>query len=186
MNVYKERKSLAHSLNDTKTAIEELNRIFSGIALLVIVIVWLILMGFATTHVLVLLSSQLLLVAFIFGNTCKTVFEAIIFVFVMHPFDVGDRCVIDGVQVTHSAYNTYGFTVLTLLWFIYPRVLIFHRWSLRRWTFWQQSSWDMTMKRYSIQTQFWLPNQSAIFIVAQRWVMLWSLLLTCRLQHRIL
>ncbi|KAF7142869.1 hypothetical protein RHSIM_Rhsim05G0012400 [Rhododendron simsii] len=105
VNVYNERKSLAHSLNDTKTAIEELNRILSGVILVVIFIVWYILMGFATTQVLVFISSQLLLVAFIFGNTCKTVFEAIIFVFVMHPFDVGDRCVIDGVQMVVEEMN---------------------------------------------------------------------------------
>lgn len=99
VNVYIERKALAYSLNDTKTAVEELNKIVSGIMLVVILIVWLLLMGFATTQVLVFISSQLLLVAFMFGNTCKMVFEAIIFVFIMHPFDVGDRCVIDGVQV---------------------------------------------------------------------------------------
>ena len=107
MNVYLERKSLAHSLNDTKTAIEELNKIASGVMLIVIIIVWLLLMGFATTNVLVFISSQLLLVAFMFGNTCKTVFEAMIFVFVMHPFDVGDRCVIDGVQVSTRPPNIY-------------------------------------------------------------------------------
>lgn len=101
--MYNERKSLAHSLNDTKTAIEELNRILSGIVIVVSIIVCYIMMGFATTQVLVFISSQLLLVVFIFGNTCKTAFEALVFVFVMHPFDVGDRCVIDGVQVTHSA-----------------------------------------------------------------------------------
>lgn len=105
VNVYLERKSLAHSLNDTKTAIEELNRLVSGILLIVIIIVWTILMGFATPQVLVFISSQLLLVAFMFGNTCKTVFEAIIFVFVMHPFDVGDRCVIDGVQMVVEEMN---------------------------------------------------------------------------------
>lgn len=43
--------------------------------------------------------SQVLVMIFIFGNTLKTTFEAIIFLFVMHPFDVGDRCLIDGVQV---------------------------------------------------------------------------------------
>lgn len=101
--MYNERKSLAHSLNDTKTAIEELNRILSGFVIVVSIIVCYIMMGFATTQVLVFISSQLLLVVFIFGNTCKTAFEALVFVFVMHPFDVGDRCVIDGVQVTHSA-----------------------------------------------------------------------------------
>ncbi|KAI0492512.1 hypothetical protein KFK09_026785 [Dendrobium nobile] len=62
-------------------------------------------MGFATTKVLVLISSQLLLVGFIFTNSCKTAFEAIIFVFVMHPFDVGDRCVIDGVQMIVEEMN---------------------------------------------------------------------------------
>jgi small-conductance mechanosensitive channel len=100
VNVYLERKSLAHSLNDTKTAIEELNKIASVIVLIVALIVGLLMMGFLTTQILVFISSQLLLVAFMFGNSAKTMFEAIIFVFVMHPFDVGDRCVVDGVQVT--------------------------------------------------------------------------------------
>ncbi|XP_057506792.1 mechanosensitive ion channel protein 10-like [Actinidia eriantha] len=121
VNVYNERKSLAHSLNDTKTAIEELNRILSGIVLLVIIIVWLLLMGFATTQVLVFLSSQLLLVAFMFGNTCKTLFEAIIFVFVMHPFDVGDRCVIDGVQMVVEEMN-----ILTTVFLRYDNEKIFY------------------------------------------------------------
>lgn len=100
MKVYLERQSLVHSLNDTKTAVEELNKLASVIVLVVIIIVWLLIMGFLTTKILVFISSQLLLVVFMFGNTAKTVFEAIIFVFVMHPFDVGDRCVIDGVQVS--------------------------------------------------------------------------------------
>lgn len=99
VNALKERENLSHSLKDAKTAIEELNRILSAVALVLIVIVWLLLMGFATTKVLVVLSSQLLVAVFVFGNTCKTVFEAMIFVFIMHPFDVGDRCVIDGVMM---------------------------------------------------------------------------------------
>ncbi|KAH7855834.1 hypothetical protein Vadar_029514 [Vaccinium darrowii] len=105
VNVYNERKALAHSLNDTKTAIEELNKILSGIVLVVIIIMWLLLMGFATTKVLIIIASQLLLMTFIFGNTIKTVFEGLIFVFVMHPFDVGDRCVVDGVQMVVEEVN---------------------------------------------------------------------------------
>lgn len=57
-------------------------------------------MGFLTTQALVLIISQLVLAAFMFGNTVKNIFESIIFLYVMHPFDVGDRCIIDGVQVT--------------------------------------------------------------------------------------
>ena len=78
---------------------EELNRMASVFAIMVIIIVWNLMMEFLTTKVLVLISSQLLLVVFMFGNTAQMVFEAIIFVFIMHPYDVGDRCVIDGVQV---------------------------------------------------------------------------------------
>ena len=53
---------------------------YSVIVLIVITIVWLLIMGFLNTQVLVFISSQLLLVVFMFGNTAKTVFEAIIFV----------------------------------------------------------------------------------------------------------
>jgi small-conductance mechanosensitive channel len=100
VKAYLDRKSLAHSLKDTKTAVSQLHNLMRVLVIVIISIITLLLMGIATTKVLVVISSQLLVVVFIFGNACKTVFEAIIFVFIMHPFDVGDRCVIDGIQVS--------------------------------------------------------------------------------------
>ncbi|XP_058079122.1 mechanosensitive ion channel protein 10-like isoform X1 [Magnolia sinica] len=105
VKVYLERKSLAHSLNDTKTAVKQLNKLVTGVVIVLIIIIWLLLMEFASTKVLVFISSQILVVVFMFGNTCKTIFEGIIFIFVMHPFDVGDRCVIDGVQMVVEEMN---------------------------------------------------------------------------------
>ncbi|OIW14951.1 hypothetical protein TanjilG_30670 [Lupinus angustifolius] len=105
LKVYQERKALAHALSDTKTAVKQLGKLVTGILVVVSIIVWLLLMGIATTKVLVFLSSQLVLAAFMFGNTCKNIFEAIIFVFVMHPFDVGDRCVVDGVELLVEEMN---------------------------------------------------------------------------------
>ncbi|XP_059453227.1 mechanosensitive ion channel protein 10-like [Corylus avellana] len=105
VKVYKGRKALAHALNDTKTAVKQLNKLVTVILIVVTILVWLLLMEIATTKVLVFLSSQLVVAAFMFGNTCKTIFEAIIFVFVMHPFDVGDRCVIDGVTMMVEEMN---------------------------------------------------------------------------------
>ncbi|KAK9697292.1 hypothetical protein RND81_08G027900 [Saponaria officinalis] len=105
VNAYLERKSLAHSLNDTRTAVKQLNSIASGMIWVVVVIVWNLMMGFLTTKILVFITSQLLLVAFMFGDTVKSVFEAIIFVFIMHPFDVGDRCVVDDVQMVVEEMN---------------------------------------------------------------------------------
>lgn len=66
---------------------------------IVIVVIWLVLLEIASSKVLLFVSSQVVLLAFIFGNTVKTVFESIIFLFIVHPYDVGDRCEIDSVQV---------------------------------------------------------------------------------------
>ncbi|XP_068659347.1 mechanosensitive ion channel protein 10-like [Aristolochia californica] len=121
VKIYLERKSLAHSLNDTKTAVKQLNKLVSGIVIAVIVVIWLLLMGVATTKLLLVISSQMLLVVFIFGNTCKTIFEAIIFVFIMHPFDVGDRCVIDGIQMVVEEMN-----ILTTVFLRYDNEKIYY------------------------------------------------------------
>ncbi|KAL4285006.1 hypothetical protein GQ457_16G001860 [Hibiscus cannabinus] len=105
IKVYKDRKTLAHALSDTKTAVKQLNKLVTAILIVITAVIWLLLTEIATTKVLLLLSSQLVVAAFMFGNTCKTIFEAIIFVFVMHPFDVGDRCVVDGVQLLVEEMN---------------------------------------------------------------------------------
>ncbi|KAM1124854.1 hypothetical protein FF2_039727 [Malus domestica] len=102
---YIERKALAHSLNDTKTAVQQLHKLASAVVTVIITVVSLLVMGLATTKVIFVVTSQLLLVGFMFQNMCKTMFESIIFVFVMHPFDVGDRCVVDGVQMIVEEMN---------------------------------------------------------------------------------
>ncbi|XP_010917159.1 mechanosensitive ion channel protein 10 [Elaeis guineensis] len=121
VKAYLDRKSLAHSLNDTKTAVSQLHKLAIAVVIVIIVIITLLLMGLATTKVLVFISSQLLLVGFMFGNTCKTAFEAIVFVFVMHPFDVGDRCVVDGVQMIVEEMN-----ILTTVFLKYDNEKIYY------------------------------------------------------------
>ncbi|KAF3507516.1 hypothetical protein F2Q69_00002502, partial [Brassica cretica] len=56
----------------------------------------------ASTKFLLVFSSQFVGLAFMIGSTCKNIFES--FVFVMHPYDVGDRCVVDGVMNPHHWY----------------------------------------------------------------------------------
>ncbi|KAK9062925.1 hypothetical protein SSX86_020115 [Deinandra increscens subsp. villosa] len=105
VNVFRERRALALSLNDTKTAVNKLHQMLNVVVGILIIVIWLLILKVATTHFFIFLSSQLLLVVFVFGNTCKTTFEAIIFLFVMHPFDVGDRCEIDTVQMIVEEMN---------------------------------------------------------------------------------
>jgi len=106
VNAFRERRALALTLNDTKTAVNKLHRMLNFIVGIVVLIIWLLILELATTKFLVFLSSQIVLVTFIFGNTW-TIFEAIIFLFVMHPFDVGDRCEIDGIQVMFFRSRLY-------------------------------------------------------------------------------
>ncbi|KAK6118841.1 hypothetical protein DH2020_047408 [Rehmannia glutinosa] len=105
VNAFRERRALALSLNDTKTAVNKLHQMLDALVAVLIIVIWLLILKVATTHFFIFLSSQLLLVVFMFGNTCKTTFEAIIFLFVMHPFDVGDRVEVDGVQMVVEEMN---------------------------------------------------------------------------------
>lgn len=107
VNAFRERRALALTLNDTKTAVDKLHHMVNVIFGILILILWLIVLGIASSKFFIFLSSQIVVVAFIFGNTCKTIFEAIIFLFVMHPFDVGDRCEIDGMQVALICFDFY-------------------------------------------------------------------------------
>nr|TKR74673.1 mechanosensitive ion channel protein 10-like [Populus alba] len=77
--------------------------------------------SFRNWVVLFVFTSQLLLVGFMFQNTCKSIFESIIFVFVMHPFDVGDRCVVDGVQMVVEEMN-----ILTTVFLRYDAEKIYY------------------------------------------------------------
>jgi small-conductance mechanosensitive channel len=130
VDAFREGKALALTLNDTKTAVDKLNQMANVVVGIIVFALWLLILGIETTHFFVFLSSQLLLAVFVFGNTLKTVFEVIVFLFVMHPFDVGDRCDIEGVQVIET----------TLLFvhhiFHFTHSLKFHylgfRWLLRK------------------------------------------------------
>ncbi|XP_059637231.1 mechanosensitive ion channel protein 6-like [Cornus florida] len=105
VNAFRERRALALSLNDTKTAVNKLHHMLNVVVGIIILIIWLLILKVAKTSFFIFLSSQLLLVVFVFGNTCKTTFEAIVFLFVMHPFDVGDRCEVEGVQMVVEEMN---------------------------------------------------------------------------------
>ncbi|GMH26791.1 hypothetical protein Nepgr_028634 [Nepenthes gracilis] len=121
VRAYFERKSLAYSLNDTKTAVQQLHKLASAIVIVIIIVVSLLVMGLATTKVIAVVLTQLVLLGFMFQNMCKTIFESIIFVFVMHPFDIGDRCVIDGVQMIVEEMN-----ILTTVFLRYDMEKIYY------------------------------------------------------------
>ncbi|KAK7386815.1 hypothetical protein VNO78_27152 [Psophocarpus tetragonolobus] len=121
IRAYYERKALAQSLNDTKTAVQQLHKIASAVVSVIIIIVMFLLMEVATPKVILFVITQTVLIGVAFQSTCKTVLEAIIFVFVMHPFDIGDRCVIDGVHMIVEEMN-----ILTTVFLRYDNEKIYY------------------------------------------------------------
>ncbi|KAG6510507.1 hypothetical protein ZIOFF_028531 [Zingiber officinale] len=119
VNAFRERRALALTLNDTKTAVNKLHQMANVVVSIIVFVIWLLILDIATTHFFVFLSSQLLLLVFIFGNTLKMVFEAIIFLFAMHPYDVGDRCEINGVQMCVEEMN-----ILTTIFLRYDNLKV--------------------------------------------------------------
>ncbi|WMV55271.1 hypothetical protein MTR67_048656 [Solanum verrucosum] len=78
----------------------------------IILVVWLLILKVATTHFLFFMSSQVLLAVLMLGNMAKMTFKAIIFLFVMHPFDVGDHVEIDRVRMIVEEMNILATVLL--------------------------------------------------------------------------
>ncbi|GAB4842515.1 hypothetical protein Ancab_012489 [Ancistrocladus abbreviatus] len=85
---------LGYTLNDAIDVVNCLNKIMSGFIITMVLLIWLLLTKIATTEVLVLIASQFVAAGFIFGESRKTLLEGIVFQFLRHPFNVGDRCLI--------------------------------------------------------------------------------------------
>ncbi|XP_074292553.1 mechanosensitive ion channel protein 10-like [Silene latifolia] len=88
--------SLSNTFISEKEVVKCLNQVMSGIIIVAIFLMWLLLTGLASTKILVIIASPALAATFIFGDTAKGLFQGLIFVYVVHPFDVGDLCLIDG------------------------------------------------------------------------------------------
>ncbi|GKV12020.1 hypothetical protein SLEP1_g23226 [Rubroshorea leprosula] len=108
VNAIIERRSLAQSLNDTAIAIDELNKLLSVILLILLFVLWLIMLGILTTEAFIAIMGQFVALAFIFGDTVKSTFQGIIFVFVNHPFDIGDSCLINGEEMVVEKINLHS------------------------------------------------------------------------------
>ncbi|KAI3649862.1 hypothetical protein MP228_005494 [Amoeboaphelidium protococcarum] len=98
--ICRERTALRSALNDAETAISKLDNAITGFLMLVLLIVYFIIFGSNPQTVLTTVSSFLLASAFAIGNSAKVLLDSIVFLFVTHPFDIGDRVVINDVTFT--------------------------------------------------------------------------------------
>lgn len=103
VEVYKERRFVAKSLEDTSSALGQLDFIFLIIAFVIIAFEAFAIFDIDISKTLTTFYTLAIGASFIFKESAQEIFDSIIFLFVTHPFDTGDRiCVDDSVMVVQK------------------------------------------------------------------------------------
>ncbi|KAF9452011.1 hypothetical protein P691DRAFT_661968 [Macrolepiota fuliginosa MF-IS2] len=95
MKVYKERRFLSRSMRDVGEALKTLYGIILFFGAVILFFISLSVFGVDVGNSLTSVYSVGIAASFIFKNSASSAFDAVIFLFVTHPYDTGDRCFID-------------------------------------------------------------------------------------------
>ncbi|KAI7830218.1 hypothetical protein BC939DRAFT_302984 [Gamsiella multidivaricata] len=94
------RKSFTSTHKTFENAMARLNMLFNIIVLLFVIVAFLIAYDVGVQQYAVSVSSLVVGGAFVTGTSAKNAFESMVFIFVMRPFDVGDRIELEGSHYT--------------------------------------------------------------------------------------
>jgi small-conductance mechanosensitive channel len=87
----RERKAIANSMVDVAQAIRVLDRLLMVVVFVAIVFVFVAFLNANFTTTLATTGTALLSLSFVFSVTAQEILGSCIFLFVKHPFDIGDR-----------------------------------------------------------------------------------------------
>ncbi|KAF2761071.1 hypothetical protein EJ05DRAFT_251504 [Pseudovirgaria hyperparasitica] len=87
----RERKSIATSMHDVDQAINVLDGLLSTVVLIIVVFIFIAFLNTNFVTTLATAGTALLSLSFVFAATTQEVLGSCIFLFVKHPYDVGDR-----------------------------------------------------------------------------------------------
>ncbi|KAF2196571.1 hypothetical protein GQ43DRAFT_251041 [Delitschia confertaspora ATCC 74209] len=96
VEIGQERKSITASLKDLDSVVSKLDDVFVFIVLIITILVFISLISTSAAGVLTSAGSTVLALSWLFSATAQEFLQSLIFVFVKHPFDVGDRVSIYG------------------------------------------------------------------------------------------
>ncbi|BCS27714.1 uncharacterized protein APUU_60762A [Aspergillus puulaauensis] len=116
VDIGRERKSITASLKDLDSVISKLDQVFMFFVFIIIVIVFLTLISTSAAGVLTSAGSTILALSWMFSTTATEFLQSIIFVFVKHPFDVGDRVTIYGNAGDNGLGDDYFVKEIALLY----------------------------------------------------------------------
>lgn len=96
VEIGRERKAITASLKDLDSVVGKLDSVFVFIVCVIVILVFVSIISTSASGVLTSLGSSVLALSWLFSATAQEFLQSIIFVFVKHPFDVGDRVTIYG------------------------------------------------------------------------------------------
>lgn len=96
VEIGKERKAIAHSMKDIGQALQVFDSVLLFLVLLIVVFIFLAFFQSSFITTLATAGTALLSLSFVFAVTTQEFLGSCIFLFVKHPYDVGDRVDIVG------------------------------------------------------------------------------------------
>ncbi|OLN86953.1 putative MscS family protein C1183.11-like protein 2 [Colletotrichum chlorophyti] len=114
--IHLERKAIAASLKDLDSVIKKLDKVFLFIIVIIAIIVFISIISGSAAAGLASAGSSFLGLAWMLQATAQEFLQSIIFVFVKHPFDVGDRVTVYGNTGTLGTGDDYYVTEVSLLY----------------------------------------------------------------------
>ncbi|KAI9819526.1 MAG: hypothetical protein M1827_006975 [Pycnora praestabilis] len=98
VEIGRERKSITASLKDLDSVVSKLDDVLFFFVAVVTILVFISLISTSAAGVLTSAGSSVLALSWLFSATAQEFLQSVVFVFVKHPFDVGDRVTIYGNQ----------------------------------------------------------------------------------------
>ncbi|KAM0256867.1 hypothetical protein ACHAQJ_004687 [Trichoderma viride] len=114
--IHLEKKAIAASLKDLDSVIQKLDKVFLVIIVIIAVIIFIAIYSASTAAGLASAGSSILGLAWMLQATAQEFLQSIIFVFIKHPFDVGDRVTIYGNTGATLTGDDYYVTEISLLY----------------------------------------------------------------------
>lgn len=116
VEIGRERKSITASLKDLDSVVSKLNDVLFFIVAVVTILVFISLISTSAAGVLTSAGSVVLALSWLFSATAQEFLQSCIFVFVKHPFDVGDRVSIYGNTGSSLKGDDYFVKEISLLY----------------------------------------------------------------------
>lgn len=91
VSMSRERKAIANSMHDIGDAISVLDSVLVAVAFVIIIFIFVAFLNASFVTTLATAGTTLLSLSFVFAVTCQEFLGSCIFLFIKHPYDVGDR-----------------------------------------------------------------------------------------------